>query len=290
MGARTFAQINCSILRSRKLRGLGHAERWAYLCTHLTPQAGFTGIFHYPIALWAADAGIDEGKLGQAISRLTDAGLIEWDADEELVRVIGVHRQRPPENASRAIGLIQDFIDLTNTLEPETGNMILRGASELVAASVARAQRWDPEKGEFDKLRNALGDFLRRTYQEFDDRLLDALQTEMQASNKAAKAEIGSLLPPLTDYQQNTVCTPSAHPAGTRDLDETIRRLDHDQTEKNTKTAQELANHPTPGSPQAELSKKRGTSNGQYIGSRIRPLETTVRSALADKARGDYGL
>jgi len=267
MAARTFAQINCSILRSRKLRGLDHADRWVYLCTHLTAQATFTGIFTYPKALWAVEASLDQKELEDAIVRLDAVGLIEWSPEEELVRVVGVHRQRPPENASRVVGLIEDFFDLLGSVEDE--GMVLRALAELVIASVTRAQNWNPEKGEFEKLRTALGEFLRRAYQEYDDDLLAALSDEIARSNKAAKAELGSLLPPLTLYQQDTVSTPSAHPADTRDLDETRLRQDEDQDLDETKTSEMLRN---------------GNKNGGK--SQALPTESTKRSALVVGMKG----
>ncbi len=267
MAARTFAQINCSILRSRKLRGLDHADRWVYLCAHLTAQATFTGIFTYPKALWAVEASLDQKELEDAIVRLDAVGLIEWSPEEELVRVVGVHRQRPPENASRVVGLIEDFFDLLGSVEDE--GMVLRALAELVIASITRAQNWNPEKGEFEKLRTALGECLRRAYQEYDDDLLAALSDEIARSNKAAKAELGSLLPPLTLYQQDTVSTPSAHPADTRDLDETRLRQDEDQDLDETKTSEMLRN---------------GNKNGGK--SQALPTESTKRSALVVGMKG----
>ncbi len=100
MSGKTFAQINCSLLRSKRLRDCNHAERWAYVSAHLTPMGNFTGLFTYPQVMWAQDAAVSVDDIASIAARLSELGLIEYDADEELLRIVGLHRQRPPENAS----------------------------------------------------------------------------------------------------------------------------------------------------------------------------------------------
>ena len=282
MAARTFAQLNCSLLRSRKLRGLSHADRWAYICSHLTTQASFAGVFNYPKALWAIDAVLSQEQLEEAIERLVSAELIEWSDEDEMVRVVGVHRQRPPENASRVVGLLQDILDLIESVEVEAEDMVLRTLAELCMASVMRSQNWNPEKGEVEKLRVALGDFLRRVYQEFDDQLLGAIHAEMERSNKAAKAELGSLLPPLTLQKQDTLSTPSPHPADTRDVDETRRRRERDEyEEKDLDGAISEIPEAVAALSQAQPSEVLRKGEERRHGADVLPLEATKRSALA---------
>ncbi len=68
------------------------------------------------------------------MARLCAGSLIEWDPEEELVRIVGLHRQRPPENASRSIDLITDFNELLRRYESAQGQ-ILRASAEFAVPS-----------------------------------------------------------------------------------------------------------------------------------------------------------
>ena len=109
MASRKFSQINAGILRSRKLAKCNHVEKWAYLCTHFTMQSNYIGIFRYQQVLWEKEAALTGDEFEKVIAKLTSLGLVEFDVEEEMVRVIGFHRQRPPENTSRVISMIKDF-------------------------------------------------------------------------------------------------------------------------------------------------------------------------------------
>ncbi len=37
---------------------LTHAERWTYVCAHLTQNCSYTGVFSYPSVLWALGADL----------------------------------------------------------------------------------------------------------------------------------------------------------------------------------------------------------------------------------------
>ena len=233
MAARTFAQINCSLLKSRKMRGLTHAERWAYVCVHLTPLSSFTGVFNYPFVMWRADANLTEDELESAIARLEAAGLIEWDANEELVRIVGFHRQRPPENASRSMSLAVDFSDMMLCEDSSLG-IVLRAAAEFAVAAIERSRNWKPDSGEIPKLRQTIGSFLRAAYQEHDEALLEALAGEVEAASKSARAEVSSLLQPFAMDLSDTVSAPCRDRVGIRDVDDTRRKPDgYDYEDKN---------------------------------------------------------
>ena len=228
MAGRTFAQINCGILRSRKVGTINHAAKWAYLCVHFTPLSAFSGVFTYPSVMWAQDAALSADELNEVVTRLVAANLIEWNAEEELVRIVGFHRQRPPENASRSLSLVTDF-DLLLRDHNCARDMVLRGAAEFAVAAVVRAQGWKPDSPEMPKLRETLGRFLRATYQEDGELFLDALAAEAEASSKAALQELRALFPPLLMRKTNTVPTPCRDRVGTRDIDETRPRPDENK-------------------------------------------------------------
>jgi hypothetical protein len=254
MAGRTFAQINCSILRSRKIGTIGHAERWAYLCAHLTPLSAFTGVFTYPSVMWARDAVLSAEEFEDAVARLVAANLIDWEPEDELVRIVGFHRQRPPENASRSSSLIADFEELLREHSVARG-IVLRGAAEFAVAAIVRAQAWKPDSPDMPKLRETLGRFLRATFQEDGEAFLDVLAIEAEASSKAARQELQALFPPLLIHQRDTVPTPCRDRVGTRDVDETRRRPDENKDSDEDARALSVAT-------EAEGWKRIGTSRG----------------------------
>jgi hypothetical protein len=285
MSGRTFAQINCGLLKSQKMRSLNHAEKWAYLCTHLTTFSSFSGMFHYPEVMWAHDAGITPDELDAVCSRLQAVGLIEYDTAEEVVRIVGFHRQRPPENASRSISLIGDF-QSTITEAAGGSGLMLRCVSEFVVAAMQRAMAWKPNSPEHEKLRDALSPFLKTTFQDEGDDFLDALTAEMNFSSKAVRKELGSMLPPLMDHRDPTLSAPSPDRGPTRDLDETRLRRDLDEDLDEDDTAQNREVFDPQTSMQAEASKMpRNGAGSKGSTQKGGPQPSTKRSRLAEEAR-----
>ena len=214
MSARTFAQINTTLLRSKKIRECSHSERWAYLCAHLTPLGSFTGLFEYPLALWARDAGLTIDDTKAAIHWLVEVGLIEFDHDEEIVRIVGFHRQRPPANASQVISQTGDLFSIAE--ESEAREMMrLRCIAEFAVAAIQRAQQWKPDSPEHRKLRDAHGPFLAGQWQEHGDVVARLIDAELMRAKKATRDEMASLFSPLLAINQNTSLTPCLHSANT---------------------------------------------------------------------------
>lgn len=258
MGARSFAQINSSLLNSKKLRQCNHVEKWAYICAHLTSLGSYTGQFEYPLVLWSRDAHTDD--IEASLTRLTDIGLIEYDFDDEFVRIAGFLRQRPPENASRVVSLIADL----SPSSPLTGlrsDMLMSGIAELSVGAIQRAQNWKAESQEWPKLRNALKPFLGGVWQEYGDAFGERLVRELETANTATKNELTAIFPPLLQFQQDTVSAPSPHPAATRDVDETIRIRDENEKKTKTKTTQlcEIENSQTSVQTESSDVLRKGT-------------------------------
>ena len=225
MSSRPFAQIDCTLAQSKKMRSLKSSEaRYAYVCVHLSDHGSYTGMFRYSKIVWADDACLSPDALAGAIDDLVSNDLIEFDHDEQLVRVIGwFHKRNAPENASRMQSLIADFL----SRDTDNEAMFLRSVAEFTAGSVKRAQRWKPDSPEWPKLREAFKPFLRQIYQEFGDDFIEALTNEVDASSKATKAEIHSMFPPLTLAQRS----PSGHPAVTVGAHETKTIRDVNENE-----------------------------------------------------------
>ncbi|MBL4768234.1 MAG: hypothetical protein JKY94_11045 [Rhodobacteraceae bacterium] len=278
--AKTFALINSSLLRSKKLKGCDHNVKWAYLCAHLTPLSGFSGLFEYPLVMWAQDADIPYDEFGDVLAKLCEAGLIEYDKDDELLRIISFHRQRPPENASRAISLVADFTTLIPDHSP-CGMMRLKAVAEFVVATIQRAQGWRPNSPDWPKLRDSFKPFLANLWKEYDDTFLDIMRAEITSVGKAAQAEIHSLFPVLEQVNHGTLSTPCPHPARTLDVDETRRREDENKDLDENKTMQISRFEPSESTLPVDRSDlpRIGKLAGQQSQSRG-PLKSTLNSAL----------
>ena len=285
MSGRTFAQINCGLLKSQKMRSLGHAEKWAYICAHLTPFANFSGVFRYPTVMWAHDACLSVEAFEAARARLAEVGLIEFDDAEELVRIVGFHRQRPPENASRCISLVCDFDAAIVDADGDRG-MVLRCVAEFVVAALQRAQGWKPDSPERGKLREAVGPFLKSTFQDAGDSFLDALADELTGISKAVRAELVALLPVLATHRGDTVSAPSGDRVATRDVDEMRRRedLDEDENEEEDETArlrEVLRDDQWSRAEPLDLLRNKANENGAPSKG---PLSATLRSRIATES------
>ncbi|MEM6890760.1 MAG: hypothetical protein AAF636_21895 [Pseudomonadota bacterium] len=287
MGVRKFAQINASLLRSRKLAKCNHQERWAYMCAHLTVQGNFLGLFRYPTVLWQIEADLDADELSAAISKLVSVGLIDFDHDEEIVRIISFLSQRPPENASRVISHANDLLEFEADTEASE-SMLLGTSAELCVAAVKRAQDWKPDTKELPKLREILGQFMRRMLLDHGDVFSIAVNRKAKSSGDAVKGELHSLLPALSLLHQ----TPCEHPADTvaahKDEDEDEIKTNTKMKKKtDTKTTSVPGFEDNPSSGLAELVDlpRKGELPNAHS-SKAMPLSSTKNSPLAKAARG----
>jgi hypothetical protein len=285
MANRPFGQIECSLLKSKKMRALNDNDaRYAYACVHLSELGNYSGFFRYPKIMWADDACLTLSRLDDVISNLTEVGLIEYDHEEQLVRVVAwFHKRNAPENASRMQSLIADY----QTLETDNEEMFFRSASEFVVGSVRRAQRWKPDSTEWPKLRDAFNPFLRQLLQNYGDRFLDALKQEVDTTNKVTKREIHSLLPTLMSWDT----PPIKHPAPTVGSHETKTRRDgnknEDKNENENDTAGNLAKSSKPSPSRVLLSQNLHRNSETGPNSQANgPLAETLGSSLAREAIG----
>ena len=259
--SKTFAQIEATLPHSRKLRQINHAQKWAYLCAHLTPLGGFIGLFRYPKSVWADDADVSSTELDNAIAKMTEVGLLSYDDDEGYLRITGWFlKKNAPENASRMASIAADFsgIDAPN-------EMILASTAEFTVGSIKRAQRWKPDSTEWGKLRDVFKPFLATMRQNFEDDFHEAVACQLVGQNRAVKAELCALMPSLQHHLE----APCPHPAHTVGAHETRR----DETE--TTRTKDLDENYT-----AQFS-------GENLKSIASTLETTVEGAeKKGKAQG----
>ena len=101
---RKFAAISPKIWGSRKWRKLDRDDkaRLLYLYLHTCPHATSIGAFRLPIGYAAADLRWEVAHVEAAFSTLADAQLIDYDVDDEIVRIIDFLTHSPPTNPKHA--------------------------------------------------------------------------------------------------------------------------------------------------------------------------------------------
>ncbi len=251
--SRSFAMLSFSLTSSKKIRSLkSDSSRWAYICAHLSELSNYSGMFRYPLSIWASDAGQSLEQIPDCIADLTGAGLVEYDMEEEIIRIISwYHKKNAPENASRVISLIGDY----SLRDFEDAGMYCRSVSEFIVGSVRRAQGWKPDSTEWPKLRDAFKPFIAQVYQDEGQPFLCALNTELDNVGKAVQAEIVSLFMPLLELRKSKSTPPCGQGADRvgAHVDETRRDLDGDEyeykDEEKTAILEAFAHKPSSGSP-----------------------------------------
>lgn len=105
---RDFAKISCSIWRSRKFTGLPNDEaRYLYLYLHTCPHVNSLGCFVLPEGYALADLKwTDPTRYRDGLDTLSRAGLIGFQEDESVVRIVDFLKHSPFANPSHATGSI----------------------------------------------------------------------------------------------------------------------------------------------------------------------------------------
>lgn len=58
MASRKLAQISRTLTSSKKISGhKSDSPRWTYICARLSELGNYSGLFWYPLGIWANDAG-----------------------------------------------------------------------------------------------------------------------------------------------------------------------------------------------------------------------------------------
>lgn len=277
MAGRWFAQIDCSLLQSKKFTDLsGAAPKFAYICVHLSVFGNYSGIYQYPISAFAHDVGVNEIELKAIILELTNSQLIEYDYDEEIVRIVGWHRQvTGSANASMARSRISDY----RREKIPFGPMLFRSIAEFSAAVVKSSLDWNPEKNESIKLREKLGPFLREIFEEAGSELLDAISAETRSQSSATARELTGLLPPLAEHNASTMPPRCPHRIGDERIpipkEKEKKEKVEDPSENIAKQTAQTRHKKNETKPSEEI-KKQKMNRSSIAG----PLEETKNSAL----------
>ncbi|QBF30801.1 hypothetical protein CFI11_06160 [Thalassococcus sp. S3] len=88
MAKKDFVMIETALLRRRGFRSLETcSERNAHLTATLSTQANYIGVFRYPLDWFSSESKIRREDLVRVVRRLEDVGLIEYDEEEENLRL-----------------------------------------------------------------------------------------------------------------------------------------------------------------------------------------------------------
>lgn len=199
MANKTFAQINTSLLTSKRFRSLnGCSERNVYFTAHLSGQANYAGLFHYPLSYYAREAGVDETHMRGIVERLIKAGLIEYDWDEEFIRITQwFYKKNCPENRSRVASLANDYIAGTFPTADITRNSI----AEFVLGCLCRAHRFKKGSDHGAEIIEELRQFLAKVGFEFGS-LIPVLEREYLAHGSNVKREFEYVLMGLVEAEE----------------------------------------------------------------------------------------
>ena len=164
------------------------------MCVHLSDYCTYTGLFRYPLPMWAHDAQMDLSALEKAISELTKVGLIDFDPEEHFVRIVGwFHKRSGPDNPNRVDSVIADLYGM-DCIDDE---MFCRAAAELAVASVKRSLRWKADAPGRAQLYESLRGYMSEVYQDHGDIFLGHLNSELSNTPATVALEIRAIFPVL---------------------------------------------------------------------------------------------
>lgn len=206
MLGRPYAQIDCSLKDSQKFRSLSSAEaRFAYLVIHLSDLSSYLGMFQYRKINWAFDANVEADRLEEIIAELTSVGLIEYDHDDEIVRVEKwFYKRSGPTNRDRIIGLTRDY-ERSNFANKR---MLSHSVAEFAVAVLKRSAHWPKQQ---EASRAVLAKFLKEELINQGTVLLDAIIEEIDNGNHSLEMELISIIPDIVRRREHMVSTPCPH-------------------------------------------------------------------------------
>ena len=158
MARKKFAMLNGSLLHTAAFRDLKSCtDRNVYLTAHLSSQADYSGLFRYPLSLFASEAGIEVAQLKIALDRLSEAGLMDYEPNGELLRIDGWFRSiNCPDNLSRVQSHVQGYL----AGELPRADICRRSIAEFVLGCLARTQRFKAGSEHGPKIVDELRSFL----------------------------------------------------------------------------------------------------------------------------------
>ena len=139
---RDYAKISCTLWGSRKFRTLPSDElRLLYLYLHTSQHVNSVGCYVLRTGYALADLGWDECDTGSiryrnGIIALQNAGLIGYEPQENLIRIVDYLRHDPFCNAKHASGAIKIALKLPDC--PQRQRLLIEIAAQPHAKSVLK--------------------------------------------------------------------------------------------------------------------------------------------------------
>jgi len=126
-------------------------------------------------------------KSFDCIVELQSAGLVEYDHDQQTLRLVGwFYSLNGPDNGNQMKGHIKSFLGLSRCA-PE---IYWRAVAEFTVASFALALHWDNESPEHRKVNDAFRAFLKPMYFKYGEEFCAVLANEINSFEKGAYAPI----------------------------------------------------------------------------------------------------
>ena len=107
---RDFSKVSPSIWRSKKFRATKDPMcKMVYLYLLTCPHGNSAGCFDIDPLYASADLETTPEAFREAINRLCEVGLIEWDGDENTVWIVQWEEFNKPTNPKHAAGLLSQL-------------------------------------------------------------------------------------------------------------------------------------------------------------------------------------
>lgn len=190
MAVKYYAQIEFDLISDPRFRQLSTNDvRFVYLSAHCSRFSNYIGLFHYPAAIWSHDANVKEIELYASISELEMAGLLEYNSEQQAVRLSDwFYSLNAPQNGNQMKGHIKSYLGLKNC----PPDMLSRSVAEFTVSSFSQVLQWEELSSEHGKVREAFRGFLKTMYFRLGDDFSVILMEEINRSGKATFTSIQS--------------------------------------------------------------------------------------------------
>ena len=204
MTSRYFSQISFKLMNSPKVRKLSSNDiRYLYISLITNPFTTYIGIYQMRPDILTDFACLKAKQIEPSLIELINAGLIEYDFNSEMVRLIGwFDNVNGPANASVSIRMIKDFLDL----EEESHSMLVQGGLEFLTQISKKYERWQDWEKALTETKKLVAHI-----KYISPKSIECLVTDdNQGQRSLAKTILGKFIKKL-DLTQDTLSTPSAH-------------------------------------------------------------------------------
>ncbi|MES0864521.1 hypothetical protein ABLN87_19390 [Ruegeria sp. SCPT10] len=167
MAKKDFVMIETALLRRKSFHSLETcSERNAYLTATLSSQANYIGVFRYPLDWFSSESKIPVEDLVGVVGHLEDVGLIEYDLEEENLRLRDwFYTSNIRTSANTVKRAARDFL---KSDVPRIAS-VSRAAAEFVVASLKGVSGYGQESDHGPKVFEVLRGFLCRAVNEFPE-------------------------------------------------------------------------------------------------------------------------